>query len=320
MLCGYSYEKKENKMSEQNEQNELNEKKGFIAKIYNDNIKWHDIGIITVVIAYIILIASSIAGAIICLPLNGPVQSDETGFWYIFYAYFSNIGAWVVIPLYCFIVKKNRYINSAFGRKRAGNTVKMLLIGFLAGFATNTACIIGAFLHGDIHLYFDSFAPIKLLILFIAVFVQSSAEEILCRGFMYERFRKAYRGPWVAIILNAVIFSCLHLGNPGVTPLALANIVVAGLFFSLMVYYTDSIWCAFACHTAWNFNQNIIFGLPNSGMVSPYSLMRLDASTASDSFAYNVGFGVEGTWLATLILAACCIVMIVVFEKKKKNA
>ena len=36
MLCGYSYEKRENKMSEQNEQNELNEKKGFIGKIYNE--------------------------------------------------------------------------------------------------------------------------------------------------------------------------------------------------------------------------------------------------------------------------------------------
>ena len=57
-----------------------------------------------------------------------------------------------------------------------------------------------------------------------------------------------------------------------------------------------------AAHAMWNFNQNIIFGLPNSGAVSPVSILKLDASTAVDSFAYNVGFGVEGTILACVVL------------------
>ena len=43
------------------------------------------------------------------------------------------------------------------------------------------------------------------------------------------------------------------------------------------------------------------------GIVSPYSVFRMDASTAKDSFAYNVGFGIEGTLLADVILILACI-------------
>lgn len=55
----------------------------------------------------------------------------------------------------------------------------------------------------------------------------------------------------------------------------------------------------------------IIFGLSNSGQVFPYSIFKLDASNARDSFFYNVGFGVEGTAFALIILAAACVVIIV---------
>ena len=55
-------------------------------------------------------------------------------------------------------------------------------------------------------------------------------------------------------------------------------------------------------HAVWNYTQNIIFGLPNSGIVSSFSVFKLDASTAMNSFAYNVGFGIEGTVVADVVL------------------
>ena len=74
-----------------------------------------------------------------------------------------------------------------------------------------------------------------------------------------------------------------------------------------------------AAHTAWNFTQNIIFGLPNSGNVSPVSIFKLDASTAMDSFAYDVGFGVESTIVAiTLIIVSCIIVYLWGSKNNKK--
>ena len=223
------------------------------------------------------------------------------------YMYISFIGLWAVALLYMRFTKKNRPILLAIGSRASGNNVRNLLIGFIIGFGLNGICILAAWLHGDITLYYDSFQPLSFVLIFVSVFVQSSAEELICRGFLYQRLRQSYRSPAVAIIGSSLLFAILHLGNEGVTALSVLNIFVVGILFAFMVYYMDSLWCAMAMHAAWNFTQNILFGLPNSGLVSPYSVFRLDAAAAKSSFAYNVGFGIEGTLFADAVLIlACC--------------
>lgn len=221
--------------------------------------------------------------------------------------YLSFIGIWTLSLLYLRFTKKNRPILQAVGRKAAGNNWKNLLLGTAFGFGLNGLCILAAWLDKDISLYYDSFRPASFLIIYIAVFVQSSAEELVCRGFLYQRLRRSYQNPAVAIIGNSLLFAILHLTNEGVTILSVLNIFIVGILFSFMVCYMDSLWCAMAMHAAWNFTQNILFGLPNSGIISPYSVFRLDAATARDSFAYNVGFGIEGTLFADVVLILACI-------------
>ena len=65
--------------------------------------------------------------------------------------------------------------------------------------------------------------------------------------------------------------------------------------------------------------QNIIFGLPNSGLVVPFSIFKLDAASASSSFAYDPGFGVEGTIVAVGIQAVAIIILIIWGEKRGKK-
>lgn len=221
--------------------------------------------------------------------------------------YFEFIGIWVLMILYMYLTPKNKPILKAVGGTASGNDWLGLLIGIVIGFGLNALCILVAWLHKDIVLYFDSFQPLYLILIFIAVFIQSSAEELLCRGFLYQRLMRSYGKPVVAIVVNSLFFALMHLMNDGVTVLSLLNIFVVGVLFSLMVYYMDSLWCAMAAHAAWNFTQNILFGLPNSGIVVPYSVFRLEASTARNSFAYNVGFGIEGTLLADAILILACV-------------
>ena len=65
-------------------------------------------------------------------------------------------------------------------------------------------------------------------------------------------------------------------------------------------------------HTAWNFTQNFLFGLPNSGLVSEASIWGLDAASARDSLVYNVAFGVEGAVpavIADALLGIICLVL-----------
>jgi membrane protease YdiL (CAAX protease family) len=244
----------------------------------------------------------------------------ETPVWQTADFYVAFIGWHIALLLYMWIVKKNRPIFKAMGTKAKGNNAKGLGIGLLVGFGMNALCILIAGLNGDIHLYFDNFSLPACVYLLICVAIQCSAEEVLDRAFLYQRLRRIFKNPWVAIIVNAIFFASLHVSNNGVTALSLINIVLLGVLLSMFVYYTDSFWAACGLHTAWNFCQNIIFGLPNSGNVTPYSFFKLDAANARDSFAYNAGFGIEGTVVATLVLALTGVLFYFLWARKKAVA
>ena len=245
----------------------------------------------TCILAYLLIFIGQLLGEFVLLA-SGAYKTDfgtTAGLYFLFG------GIWLVLFLNA-LIKKNRPLFKAYGIGCKGNNALNLLIGYLIGIGMNGLAILLAWMHGDIKMYFDRFELIPFLILFAAVFVQSAAEELVCRGFIYQRVLRTYRNKyWLAVIINSVFFGLIHLGNDGVTVMAIVDLIVTGLLFSAMVYYFDSLWMAMAVHAGWNFTQSILAGLPNSGNVVPYSVFKLDAATARDSFFYNVAFGVEGT-------------------------
>jgi hypothetical protein len=126
---------------------------------------------------------------------------------------------------------------------------------------------------------------------------------------MYERISVHYP-LWVAIVVNGVVFGLLHSFNDGITALAMADLIMCGLAYSLLRWYTKSPWACFGIHTMWNFTQNFIFGLPNSGLVSGASMFRVDALNAVSNLIYDYDFGVEGALPAVfidLLLGGVCL-------------
>ena len=117
---------------------------------------------------------------------------------------------------------------------------------------------------------------------------------------MYERINVHYP-LWVAIVVNGTVFGLLHSFNTGITVLAMADLIICGLAYSLLRWYSGSIWTCFGIHTMWNFTQNFLFGLPNSGLVSEASVFHLDASTGISNLFYSYEFGVEGAVPAVFI-------------------
>lgn len=233
------------------------------------------------------------------------------------YAMFAGIMVGFLLAL--LIVKPWRPYLKAFGTGPSGNRVGMLLLGLLIGFVTNGICVAGAVLAGNIQLEFTQFSVVGLMVFFIFILIQASTEELVCRGFAYQRLKRTY-GTAAAVVGSAIIFSLGHIFNTGVTPLALIDIFLIGVFYALMVRYCDSIWMAMGAHTAWNFTQNILLGLPNSGTASSYSFFGL-AGTSTNSLAYDTAFGVEGTVLA-VVLNIICIVALYLWGRKhgKKEA
>lgn len=234
----------------------------------------------------------------------------------IFY-YLATLPMFLGAIIYTAVTKRNRFVLRSFFPQDKLRSLKLLLCGLLVGFLMNGTCALCAILNGDIHLFLN-FAVTQIpfyLFALICVFIQSASEEMWVRGFMYERINVRYP-LWVAIVVNAGFFGMLHILNDGVSVFAVVGICIAGLMFSISKWYAGNIWFAAGIHTAWNFTQNYLFGLPNSGLVSEVSVFRLDAATARSSLVYSVPFGLEGAVPSLVINVLMCAVFLMLAARK----
>ena len=261
-----------------------------------------------------LMLLGDVLGALIL-----PQPDVSQRYFHTFMAYASFIPMWCMVILAMTLFRKNRYIGKCFLKNDTGNTLPYLGAGLLLGFLLNLLCASVAIFRGDVSLEFKEFGFLPAVGLFAAVFIQSSAEEALCRGFLYQRLVKATEKPYAAVFLNAVFFAVLHLLNDGMNPLAFYDIFITGVFFSLIVLYFDSLWMAMGIHATWNFTQSILLGLPNSGASFPYSIFGLDCGMTRTSFAYHREFGLEGTWLSAVLMTACCVILYL-WRKEKTEA
>jgi membrane protease YdiL (CAAX protease family) len=137
--------------------------------------------------------------------------------------------------------------------------------------------------------------------------IQGPAEEVLFRGYLLENLRDQWGVRW-AVVVSSIAFGLFHGFNPAFGPLPLVNLVLFGVATALYKVRIDDdqLWGVCGIHTIWNWLQQVVFGLPNSGI-----------ATASDNAAFVVtpnaslpgpiwggGFGPEGTLGATLVLLA----------------
>lgn len=266
------------------------------------------------VIATVLFYAGAILGSIVSNMAVELFKVDEEHRW-ILYVYLPFIAIVALVLLYTLCTKKSML--SAYFKSTPKKNASMIALGLVAGFVMNGLCILAALLNGDIRFGVGSISVGWLVIAFVLVFIQSGAEELLDRGYILMHLRERY-GYKLAIIVSSAYFSALHIMNQGVTALALINIAVAGLFFAVSVQFFGNIWFAASAHAAWNFTQNFIFGLPNSGVVSGNSIFKLEA--AKDSLLYDATFGVESTITTTIVnLVAILIILYLAKAKSKKS-
>jgi membrane protease YdiL (CAAX protease family) len=137
--------------------------------------------------------------------------------------------------------------------------------------------------------------------------IQGPAEEVLFRGYIFENLQAEWGLRW-AVAVSAIMFGLFHARNPALGPLALLNLVLFGVATALYKVRVDGgqLWGVFAIHTVWNWLQQVVFGLPNSGNASLASdaLFTVTPNTALPDAIWGGGFGPEGTLAATLVLLA----------------
>lgn len=183
------------------------------------------------------------------------------------------------------------------------NAVKHYLIGLLVGFGMFGSALLICIVTGacEVSLNSEGLNPFLLLLIFIGFVFQGNEEEVLCRGHIFVSVTRRY-SVVMGIIINSLIFGCLHLFNSGLTVLAFVNLILFGLFMSLVFLRTGNIWMVSAIHTMWNFAQGNIFGVLVSGNDFGGTILVSDPN-ASMSIVNGGNFGLEGGLAVTAILA-----------------
>jgi hypothetical protein len=98
-------------------------------------------------------------------------------------------------------------------------------------------------------------------------------EELLTRGYQLQNFMEGTNTLWGAI-LSSLIFAVLHSLNPGASPIAIAGLFLAGLFFVYAYLRTGQLWLAIGLHIGWNFFEGPVFGFPVSGLAMPSFILQ----------------------------------------------
>ena len=217
------------------------------------------------------------------------------------------------VVFYCKKIQKRSYISMGFVKEGA---VSKYLVGMLLGAAMLVVIyaifyilgVAGSISYGG----FDYFIPL----FFFGFLIQSTAEEVLMRGYFMNSIAARSNIP-LAVILNSAFFMILHILNPGVTLISTANIFLIGLVFSVLFLLTENIWLVSGIHFFWNFASGCLLGSNVSGMQTK-SVLHIPL--VGSDFLAGGDFGVEGSIVTTIVGIVFLAVLTVFYIKRERKS
>lgn len=220
---------------------------------------------------------------------------------------FANIAMILITMLFCKVIQKRPMRSLGFVKK---DIVKEYGLGLLIGFAIFTVAVLIGVITGTLQIEgFSSTFALGTFVLFgLGYMIQGMAEEVLCRSYLMVSIARRYP-IWVAVILNALFFAALHLGNSGISPLAFVNLTLFGVFASVYFIKRGSIWGIGAIHSIWNFVQGNFYGIKVSGMETTCSVLE-SVSVEGGDIINGGAFGLEGGLAVTIVLVAGTLIML----------
>ena len=165
--------------------------------------------------------------------------------------------------------------------------------------------------------YVGNISILLLIKVFIIFIFQALLEEILFRGYLMPFFSKVI-GIKFTIILLSFLFTCIHLFNPNLDIIGLANVFLAGVTFSLIYYYTGNLWLVGAMHTLWNFILGFIVGSQISGIITYHSIF-FSIPVENKDLISGGAFGFEASIVTTVVELAISLFVIYLIKKRKNE-
>lgn len=185
------------------------------------------------------------------------------------------------------------------------DALRQSAVGIAFGVALIVVAVALMLLSGDLVWGSDDGTPLDALATMIGSLAMlapaAAAEEAIFRGYPIQVIARAGGIP-VAVLTTSAAFAAVHGQNPGVGPIALANIFLAGVLLGVVYMRTRSLWAASGLHLGWNWGMGGLFDLPVSGLGWIDVPMFEPWVTGPDW--WNGGrFGPEGGLIGTLVFA-----------------
>lgn len=140
-------------------------------------------------------------------------------------------------------------------------TIVLLLIAAMHGFSFGSLALSGS-------------ALVKYALVWGAAFLLTGfGEEFVFRGYSQFTLTTGMRF-WPAAILLSILFGALHLGNSGEAWPGALSAALIGFFFCFTLRRTGTIWFAVGLHSAWDYGETFVYGVPDSGFAAPGHLLN----------------------------------------------
>lgn len=250
-------------------------------------------------------------------PLEGELFDDNT-IMLITYLGYSVVIA--VIMILWKLFQKKTIAELGFTRKFGSYFVGAVAGTILLAVSIIVAVLAGAFMFNGIFANID----VKMVSMMALCFVfQGAMEEVLCRGVVQQLLIKKASVP-VTLGVTAALFTIPHLGNmaggsPAIIVVAIVNLVLISLIFSLLTIRFKSIWAACGLHSVWNYILYSILGLNLSGKDERVTAV-FDMSSSGSNILNGADYGIEASIITTVVLAVAAGILIVLLKDKLKAA
>ena len=249
-------------------------------------------------------------------PLEGEMFDAQTITLMTYFGYAFIIGA---IVLFWKLFQKKTIKDLGFKGKPVSYLTGALIGAALVVISTVVVALTGAIKFNGVFANIDTPMVALMLICFV---LQGAMEEILCRGIVHQLLIKKTSVP-VTIGVSAALFTIPHLsgmseGSPEIVAVAIANLILISVIFSLLTLRFKSIWAACGLHSIWNYILYSILGLNLSGIDGTVASV-FDMTSVGSNILNGGEYGIEASIITTMVLSVSIVIIFIFSRKASKD-
>jgi membrane protease YdiL (CAAX protease family) len=156
----------------------------------------------------------------------------------------------------------------------------------------------------------------EILIEAFVFFGMGAFVQVLAFRLVLFRLTEELIGSWLAFALIAVNFGIVHLGNPEAGVWSTVSLILGDVLLFAAFIFTRRVWLVWGLHWGWNFFQDGVFGMPNSGITELVSWIQ--PNIQGPEWITGGTFGIETSYIAFFLsLVVGLIILKLAVDKKQ---